>query len=102
MFRSLVVLSSIAALLYGAVYYHPELKVYIDHVRSKCCSGTTCSLLEKDCFSNLKYLAKRCGSDWNQIYDNCLSAENSSFYCFAFSTSKFNNIVKNCYYVNDI
>lgn len=54
----LIILASI--FLFGAtVYYHPNFKIFKQHVEYKCCHDNIC-LMQGQCKSDLIYLANRC------------------------------------------
>lgn len=86
-------------LLFALVYFHPDLDVYIAHVKKKCCNSLgNCSLLDNYCVSDLKYLARRCGNDWFAVYDKCLLEKNNSVYCALSTAPKLEEIIQKCYF----
>ena len=85
-------------LLLGLVYFNPDLDVYINHVKQKCCYSNKCSILENDCLSDLKYLARRCGNDWFIVYDKCISQNNNTVYCALSTAPKIEEIIQKCYF----
>ena len=91
MFRNILLSIFVVSLFCAGMYIQPDLGVYINYIKEKCCLNGIC-FLEGECFNNLKYLAKRCGSEWNR---NCL---NNTAYC---TRTKLETIIKNCYYYDE-
>ena len=90
-------------LLFAMVYFHPDLDVYVAHVKEKCCSfaripSGKCSLMDNNCVSDLKYLARRCGNDWFTVYEKCLSENNNTVYCALSTAPKLEEIIQKCYF----
>ena len=84
-------------LFFGLIYKNPDLDIVTSSVAQRCCKEDNCSLTDNFCFDNIKYLAYRCGNDWNQVFYNC-SKENNSLTCVATTFVSLKDILKRCYY----
>ena len=106
MFKGLVIISVIVSIIFGTIFFHPDLDIFIKHVHEECCKNGTCSL-ETKCFPKLQFLARRCGNDWNQLYNECLQSQGfknskrNTIYCTFSTTCHLNDILRNCYYYYD-